>query len=125
MALSPFLLFAVEGLEVISCDDLMVAASPSFERAQNSLDVRRRVPRPWMSVVSSQSLRAAWGVKKETWVTPQVGIRIEVEKGVASVQKTIYVKKGQSTNLDNENKLLQERGRSTAPTTDVRADLDV
>jgi hypothetical protein len=34
-------------------------------------------------------------------------------------------KRGQSTNLDNENKLLQERGRSTAPTTDVRADLDV
>ena len=37
-------LFAVEGLEVISGNDVMVAAfaAPGFERAQNSLDARRR-----------------------------------------------------------------------------------
>jgi hypothetical protein len=40
--------FAVEGLEIISGNDVMVAvfAAPGFECAQNSLDARGRVKRP-------------------------------------------------------------------------------
>ena len=57
------LLFAVEGLEVITGNDVMVAdfTAPGFERAQNSLDARRRFRRPlnveWFIVLTEYELR--------------------------------------------------------------------
>jgi hypothetical protein len=57
------LLFAVEGLEVITGNDVMVAdfTAPGFEHAQNSLDARRRFRRPlnveWFIVLTEYELR--------------------------------------------------------------------
>jgi hypothetical protein len=59
------LLFAVEGLEVTTGNDVMVAvyAAPGFEQAQNCLDARRRVERPldveWFVVLAEDKLLIA------------------------------------------------------------------
>ena len=53
---------SVEGLEVITGNDVMVAAfaAPGFERAQNSLHARRRFRRPldveWFAISAEHKL---------------------------------------------------------------------
>jgi hypothetical protein len=57
--------FAVEGLEVIAGNGVMVSAfaATGFERVQNSLDARRRVRRPlnveWFAVFAEDKLFSA------------------------------------------------------------------